>query len=389
MTVAEPASMASAVVEPANLPERPPLSDPSAGGDGVGNRGADPRQPRLGLLGLLFVVPNALLLALAWGGIEGSTVVLGPLVTFSLPLVVMVSFFWEDWPGTRLRASLSGWVDTLLIVVGAVILTAIGQAIVGGFHLAGIFDTSPPPGSVPTFPASLAIGGIAFVAMLQITLVGEGWPLRKLPGLSPGVVAVVATWAVALIVFFTLAGIEAPPGSGVTARGGPIAGPDLGAAGVMVGVLQVLFYVIWRGWPFAGITGTAARLLVAHAVTICGGIALFLLGRHAFGIDPHWIGAAAGCFIAAGIVLGMQFDGWVARLLAPGPERVVLLLAVIGLACAFGGVTYAIASGFDYDRITPQDWVEHVALNAIAVSAIAHVAIGRRWPFGEEEGVTR
>jgi hypothetical protein len=386
MTVAEPASTASAVLEPANLPERPPLSDPGAGPGGPANRGADPRQPRLGLLGLLFVVPNTLLLALAWGGIEGSTVVLGPLVTFSLPLVVMVSFFWEDWPGTRLRASLSGWVDTLLIVVGAVVLTGIGQALIGGFHLAGIFDTSPPPGSVPTFPASLAIGGIAFVAMLQITLVGEGWPLRKLPGLSPGVVAVVVSWAIAVIVFFTLAGLEPPPGSGVTPRGGPVAGPDLGAAAVMVGVLQVLIYVIWRGWPFADIAGTAPRLLLAHAVTIGGGIGLFLIGKHVLGVEPHWIGAAAGCFIAAGVVLGMQFDGWLARALAPDPERLVLLLAVLGLACVFGGVTYAIASAFSYERIAPQEWVEHVALNAIAVSAIAHVAIGRRWPFAGEEG---
>src|SRR5438132_429887 len=85
---------------------------------------------------------------------------------------------------------------------GAVGLSAGGQAIAGGFHLAGMFDTLPAPGQVPTYTATLPLGGAAFVAMLEITLVGEGWPLRRLPGLSAGLVAVVAAWIVALIIYF-------------------------------------------------------------------------------------------------------------------------------------------------------------------------------------------
>ena len=90
-----------------------------------------PRQPRLGLVGLLLVVPIAGVLAVGAGGAEGSVLVLGPLVTYSLPLVAMVAFWWEDWPGTRLRPSWSGWADTALIAVGAVVLTGIGQVVVG------------------------------------------------------------------------------------------------------------------------------------------------------------------------------------------------------------------------------------------------------------------
>src|SRR5262249_7571621 len=59
-------------------------------------------QPALGMLGLLVVIPVAAVLAIGAGG-EGSTVILGPFVTYSLPLVAMVAFWWEDWPGTRLR----------------------------------------------------------------------------------------------------------------------------------------------------------------------------------------------------------------------------------------------------------------------------------------------
>jgi len=112
------------------------------------------RQPLLGLAGLLLVVPTALLLAFGAGGAEPSVLVLAPLVTFALPAVVMVAFWWEDWPGTRLPARWSGWFDTLLIAVAAVVLTGLGQIVVGHLDLRGIFDPTPGPGNAPTFPAS-------------------------------------------------------------------------------------------------------------------------------------------------------------------------------------------------------------------------------------------
>src|SRR5690349_5700500 len=114
-------------IGPVDLPERPPISDPEATGPGGAAEDVEapsPGQPRLGVVGLSLVVPIAALLALGWGGAEGSVVVLGPIVTYALPVVVMIAFWWEDWPGTRLRASLSGWANTVLIVVGGVVLTA-------------------------------------------------------------------------------------------------------------------------------------------------------------------------------------------------------------------------------------------------------------------------
>jgi hypothetical protein len=32
-------------------------------------------------------------------------------------------------------------------------------------------------------------------------------------------------------------------------------------------------------------------------------------------------------------------------------------------------------------QVSPDEWVEHAALNALSISIILHVAIGRRWPF--------
>jgi hypothetical protein len=371
-------------IEPVDLPERPPISDPEATGPGAAAaevEGPGAGQPRLGLVGLSLVVPIAALLALGWGGAEGSVVVLGPIVTYALPVVVMIAFWWEDWPGTRVRDSLSGWADTVLVVAGGVVLTAAGQAIAGGFHLAGIFDTFPAPGQVPTYTATLPLGGAAFVAMLEITLVGEGWPLRRLPGLSAGLVAVVAASIVALIVYFTLAEVIPRPHSGVTPRRGPIPSEDLGAALVLVGAWQVLFYVVWRGWPFSGLSPTGLRLGLAHAVVIGAGIGTFLICQGGLGIDSHWLGAAAGCFIAAGLIAGMLFDGAFSTTFGAGGERAALLVAVLALGAGFELGLHAIGTGFHFTRATPNAWVEQATLNAIAVSTILHVAIGRRWPF--------
>ena len=59
------------------------------------------QQPGLGWAGLLLVVPIAVLFAIGAGGAERSVLVLGPLITFALPAVVMVAFWWDDWPGSR------------------------------------------------------------------------------------------------------------------------------------------------------------------------------------------------------------------------------------------------------------------------------------------------
>ncbi|MEV5387367.1 hypothetical protein [Streptomyces sp. NPDC052721] len=53
-------------------------------------------QPGLGVAGLLVVVPVALLFAFGLGGAENSVVVLSPLVTFALPPLTVIAFWWES-----------------------------------------------------------------------------------------------------------------------------------------------------------------------------------------------------------------------------------------------------------------------------------------------------
>jgi|tagenome__1003787_1003787.scaffolds.fasta_scaffold20801505_2 hypothetical protein len=375
MSDVQPAAVADDAVrgQRERMPERPPLSEPRR----TGSRSS--RQPVLGLLGLLLVLPIAVLLAIGLGG-DGSTRVLGPIITFSLPLVVMIAFWWEDWPGTRLRSSWSGWADTVLIGVGAIVLTAVGQILAGRLDLRALFDPAPGPGHVAIFPATLPLAGLAFVATLQLTLVGEGWPLRRLRPLAGGLAVVVIAWAIAVLGYLTIVRVESPPGSDVVPREGPVPGAVLGAVLVLIGAWQVLCYVAWRGWPFVTIESRAARLTIAHVAVIGGGIVAYLVMHDLLELAPARITALSGCFIAAGLTFGMLFEGWLGNS-SLGVERSALLLATLVLAALLYVVLRVFAGAMDLTKAGTEDWVAHASLNALSISIILHVAIGRRWPF--------
>jgi hypothetical protein len=327
------------------------------------------------------VIPIAVLLSIGAGSPEASVVVLAPLVTFALPVVAMVAFWWEDWPGTRLRASWSGWGDTVLIAVAAIVLTGIGQAIAGHLDLRGIFDPTPGPGHVPTFPATLALAGAAFVAMLEVTLVSEGWPLRRIPPLPAGVVALAISWAIALVLYFTLVAVHPAAGSGLVDRSGPVAGKDLGAVLVVVGAWQVWLFVAWRGWPFSEIDRRWLRLSAANLLVIGGAVLTYVAAHDVGGVRSARLSAVAGSFVAAGVVLGMLLDGWPRTQLSPAHERLITLAGIVLLGTVLAVLLTVYADGRHFRRASPDEWVAHVGLNAIGVSVILHVAVGRRWPF--------
>ena len=366
----------------APLPERPPISQPDQPRERVlsPERSRGLRQPWLGLAGLLLVVPVAVALAVGAGG-DGSVLVLGPLVTYALPLVAMVAFWWEDWPGTRLRPSWSGWADTALIAAGAVALTGVGQALAGRLDPAALFDPSPGRGHVPTFPVTLPLAGAAFVTMLQVTLVGEGWPLRRLPRVPAGVAALAFSWTMALIAALLLVEVPAPAGSDVTARDGPVPAVDFGAALVVIGAWQVVLYVVWRGWPLSSIERRGPRLSCAHLVVIGGGVLTYVIGHAVLHIDPARVSAVAACLIAGGLVSGMLFDGWPDLRRGAGVGRAASLLVALAATVLLAILLGATAARLPLGRATTDEWVAHAALNALGLAIILHVAIGRRWPF--------
>jgi hypothetical protein len=327
------------------------------------------RQPALGLAGITLVVPVALLLAVGAGGAEPSLLVLAPLSTFGLPVIAMIAFWWEDWPGSSLRRQAwAGWVDTALVIAGAVALTTLGQAIVGRFDLRAIFDPTPGAGHAPTFPATMPLAAAAFVAMLELTLVSEGWPLQRLGRLTAGVAALVVSWAIALAAYALLD------------RTGVLAGARFGALLVSIGVWQVVLFVVLQGWPLSGMRRAATRLVCANASVIGGGWVTYVALHRLADWRPATISAAGGAIVAGALLVGMLFEGWLGIEDARGRA---LTLASVAIVAALLYVTLtAYADGLQWTRGEPEDWVAHAALNAIGAGVILHVAIGKRWPFG-------
>jgi hypothetical protein len=349
------------------LPERPPISAPRAG------RAHRAGQPALGLAGLTLVAPVALVLALGFGSLERSLFVLGPISTFALPVVAMIAFWWEDWPGTIWRAPLSGLADTVLVVVGGVVSTVAGQAIVSHVDLRGLFDPAAAAGDAPTFPHTMPLAAAIFTVMLQLTLVGEGFPLRRLDRYLAGSLALALSWA---------AGVALQQG---LVRTGVLAGGEFGAILVCIATLQVAFYVVLRGWPFSLIGRATVRLPAANAVVIGGGWGAYQLLAHAAGLAPPTISAVAGCVVAAGLIVGMQFEGSFEAMFAPPLARIHGLTVTAAIAALLYVALQALADGATWTRAEPEDWTAYAALNAIGLGVILHVAIGRRWPFAAQQ----
>jgi hypothetical protein len=367
------------------LPDRPPISTPpSLQPPDVrdAEQGAAARQPALGLAGLLLVTPVAVLLGVGAGSLQALLRVLGPLSTFALPIVAMIAFWWEDWPGTRLKAPLSGFLNTVLVIAGGIVLTIIGQLVVGHGNLHGIFDATPGPHSSPTFPATMPLAGAFFVAMLQLTLVNEGWPLRRLGRIASAPIAVVAAWAIALTLYLLLIRTHPKPGSGLYFRGGgPLSGREFGGILTAIGLWQVWFYVALRGWPFARVTSRAVRLPLANLTVIVAGAVTYVILHSAVGLTPTKASAVVGAALTAGLLRGMLFEGLSQSGDHPARERLIMLGTVVLAAAALYAALTAIAHQARWTTATPEQWVTYAGVNAVGLGVILHVGIGRRWPF--------
>jgi hypothetical protein len=259
----------------------------------------------------------------------------------------MIAFWWEDWPGSMLRAGWSALTDTLVVVVGGILLTSAGQAMTGVVDFPGLFNGG-------SFPQTMALAGAVFTAMFQLTLVTEGWPLRGLPRIPAGLAALLVSWVVGLVIFRL------------------VPGPVL----VTIGTWQVLFFMTLRGWPFTAIRSRALRLPIANiAVIACGGVSY--VAMDALGWPAMTLSA---CGIAAGLLSGMLFESWPWTKLSPRLGAVAAVVVLSGLLYwALSSLRPALT------HATLDEWVAIAALNGTAVSVILHVAIWRRWPVTKGE----
>jgi hypothetical protein len=366
------------------FPDRPPISTPS-GEEEPSDRRAESevraRQPVIGLVGILFVLPVAIVLAVGAGSFEASLRTFGPVSTFALPVVAMIALWWEDWPGTKFRAPFSGLIDMAIVIVGGVLLTLLAQAMVGRGDLRGLFDATPRVGGSPAFPATMALGGAFFVAVFQVTLVNEGWPLRRLGRTASGPIALALSWAIALTLYLALVNAHPTASSGLYSRpNGPLEGPEFGAILICIGFWQAWVYVGLRGWPFTKVTDRARRLLLANVTVLASGVLLYVV-LHSIGVSPTTLSAVIGVAIVAVLLQGMLFSGLPRFPRRPATERLVsasiVAAATAGLYMALLGLTHQAR----WTTQTPEEWIAYAALNGIGIGVIAHVGVARRWPL--------
>ena len=349
------------------LPDRPTISHPEALSPAAL---ADARrnQPRRGLIGLIFILPLTALLSLAADGPAHSLIVLGPIITFGLPFVSAIAFWWEDWPGTMLPRPWSGLYDTLVIAVGGVLMTLLGQVIVNGGDLIGVF--APGPGHVSAFPNTLPLGGGVFTIILQLTLVWERWPLSKLGRIRSGLAAIAVAWVLGLAAW--LLGTHALA----------IPADHYGAWLVSIGLWQVIFYIALRGWPFVRIGRRWLRLLAGNVVVIGFGWLTYLLCVHAIGLSTITTIAVAGTGVGCFLFIAMLFEAWPAvRLTAlPGPGMTMVVVAGAAMTALLLWLLPLLASALGLSGVDKLGWTTQVTLNALSTVVILHVAVWGRWP---------
>ena len=99
--------------------------------------------------------------------------------------------------------------------------------------------------------------------------------------------------------------------------------------------------------------------------------------------------SVAGSFVAAALVVGLLFEGWLPLEPAGTHGRAATLGAVVaGTAALYAGLD-GYAAHVEWTTAEPTQRIAHAALNAIALSVLLHVAIGRRWPFALSENRTQ
>ena len=140
-----------------------------------------------------------------------------------------------------------------------------------------------------TFPATVALAGAAFTAMLQLSLVCERWPLGGIGRLRSGLAALALSWAAGTGAYFLFVNLDAIPAAeraaaGLRNPGGPIAGPDFGSSLIAVGVWQAVFFIALRGWPVNTISRRPHRLLAGNALVVGLGALTYLVLRDL----AHW-----------------------------------------------------------------------------------------------------
>jgi hypothetical protein len=352
-------------------------------------------QPAVGVVGVLVAFTLCVVLGVLIVPVD-SLQILGAVTTFSLPVLIASALWWHGWPASGSSRVASGLLNTALIAGVAVILTALAQVIVGRGDLAHLLSTTPAvagpghaPPPFPSFPWTLPLAALIFLAMIQLTFVCDRRPLRRLGTPGAGIAAIALSWIVGLVAYELLTNWNAvlPPVAqaalGLSNPGGPVGAFNLLGWTLCVAVWSVVLFIPLRGRMFARIASVPARLVAGNATTLALGWGMFLLLSGPLGLTVPEIAAGCGAVIAASLIAALIFEGWPARRLQRAVARDGVLLATIALLAA---VLFIVLKALGDARTNwpAADpvylWITVCALNFVAAGSILWYGVWRRWP---------
>jgi hypothetical protein len=299
------------------------------------------------------------------------------------------ALWWAGWPAHRLRQPGAGIVNLALIIAAGIALTLAAQAVVGHIDLAGTFTQVPAGAPVfTTWPWTMPLGVLVFVATLQITFVNERWPLHRVGGPAGGFLVIAVSWVVGLAVHLLVVNWDQVPAPvraaiGLGNPGGPVSGLELLGWLAVVTAFQVLFYIGLGGWPTNRITHRGTRLVAANVFVIGGGWATWAVLAKGLGWATPTIAALGASVAAAAVLSALLFDNWPTTAIQhPGARLALTALQIAVLtAVLFYGLRTLGLGLQTWDRDPVELWVTVSNLNFIAAMAIAHVAVCHRWPI--------
>ena len=349
------------------LPERPPVSRPAGVGSAHQREKQEADQPRAGAAGLLVVATLTGVLLFGWGGPEPTFRLLGVLAVYALPVAGVVALWWEDWPGAELRPRWSGLVDLVVVAAGGVLLALLAQAILQRVDPMVLFEAEVGPGRAAASPALVPLGVSVFTVFLQITLVSEGWPLRRLGRLGGGSAALALSWLLGLALERLLVGTSTVSREAFT-----------GVLGC-VSAVQVLGWVVLHGSFVSRVGSRGRRLVFGNVLTVGIGLAVSLV-ISAVVTDEAEVGALAAGTVGAGLVVGMLFEAWPVTRLGARSGAAVAVVVTIALGTAGLSLAAVLARALGLPARETLGWSTY-ALDTVAAAVIVHVGIFRRWPL--------
>jgi hypothetical protein len=354
-------------------------------------------QPILGLAGLVPIAAVVVLAGVLPTPQRVPLQVLGPILILWFPIVLALAFshLARVGEGSVARESrpLRLVVTTVASLAAAVAFTAVAQILVGRLDLKGMFSTIDSAGQATftTFPYTLTFGLIVVVAMVQITLLWGGWPVRAFRPQVAGWVALGVSWLVAVVVYFFIVNWDSVPvgvrsSIGLRNPGGPWDGTDFLALLFTVLMWQGVFGVLFDGEPFASLRSTGGRVWASSAWMIVLGAVTFLIWRHGTHFPNGAVVGIGGAGLASILVTGLLLGRWPFHRELPGPERFGLLAsALVGTPSIY---FFLRATGDEAGTPPVGVWIGVCGLGFIGALVALHVVVWRRWPLRDGEDDT-